>query len=64
MNAPALSANLRTQPLNAHTLENCAESADRMVPYCDTFNRSVVKLLSFYLQKGGAKRTEQDSEDM
>ncbi len=43
----------------AHTLENCAKSADRTVPYCETFNHSVVKLLSFYLQKGGTKRTEQ-----
>ena len=41
----------------AHTLENCAKSADRNVPYCETFNRSVVKLLQFYLQKGGAKKT-------
>lgn len=29
----------------AHTLENCAKSADRNVPYCETFNRSVVKRL-------------------
>lgn len=41
----------------AHTLENCAKSADRSVPYCDTFNRSVVRLLQFYLQRGGAKNT-------
>lgn len=41
----------------AHTLENCAKSADRNVPYCETFNRSVVKLLQFYLQKAGAKKT-------
>lgn len=39
-----------------HTLENCAKSADRNVPYRKTFNRSVVKLLQFYLQKGGAKK--------
>lgn len=43
----------------AHTLENCAKSADGMVPYCETFNSCVVKLLHFYLQKGGTKRTEQ-----
>ena len=42
----------------AHTLENCAKSADRLVPYCESFNRSVVRLLSFYLQKGGAKKSE------
>lgn len=41
----------------AHTLENCAKSADRNVPYCKTFNQSVVRLLQFYLQKGGAKKT-------
>lgn len=41
----------------AHTLENCAKSADRNVPYCETFNQCVVKLLKFYLQKGGAKKT-------
>ncbi|KAG9280288.1 hypothetical protein AMEX_G21 [Astyanax mexicanus] len=41
----------------AHTLENCAKSADRKVPYCKTFNQSVVRLLQFYLQKGGAKKT-------
>lgn len=41
----------------AHTLENCAKSADRRVPYCEMFNRSVVKLLQYYLQKGGAKKT-------
>ncbi|XP_062389624.1 uncharacterized protein LOC134078010 [Sardina pilchardus] len=41
----------------AHTLENCAKTADRNVPYCETFNRSVIKLLQFYLQKGGAKKT-------
>ncbi|KAG7455573.1 hypothetical protein JOB18_022097 [Solea senegalensis] len=41
----------------AHTLENCAKAADRNVPYCETFNSSVVKLLQFYLQKGGAKKT-------
>ncbi|TNN51963.1 hypothetical protein EYF80_037870 [Liparis tanakae] len=41
----------------AYTLENCAKSADRNVPYCETFNCSVGKLLQFYLQKGGAKRT-------
>ena len=41
----------------ADTLENCAKSADRNVPYCETFNRCVVKLLQFYLQKGGAKNT-------
>uniref|UniRef100_A0A8C4ASG7 Uncharacterized protein n=1 Tax=Denticeps clupeoides TaxID=299321 RepID=A0A8C4ASG7_9TELE len=40
----------------AHTLENCLKSADRNVPYCETFNCSVVKLLQFYLQKGGAKK--------
>ncbi|KAM7396176.1 hypothetical protein PAMP_019237 [Pampus punctatissimus] len=40
-----------------HTLENCAKSADRNVPYCETFNQCVVKLLKFYLQKGGAKKT-------
>ena len=43
----------------AHTLENCAKSADRAVPYCESFNQSIVKLLSFYLQKGGAKRIAQ-----
>ena len=41
----------------AHTLENCAKSADCNVPYCETFNRAVVRLLQFYLQKGGAKKT-------
>ncbi|MEQ2238833.1 hypothetical protein ILYODFUR_037359, partial [Ilyodon furcidens] len=40
-----------------HTVENCAKSADHNVPYCETFNRSVVKLLQFYLQNGGAKNT-------
>lgn len=43
----------------AHTLENCAKSADRMVPYCESSNRSVVKVLCFYLQKGGAKELSQ-----
>lgn len=41
----------------AHTLENCAKSADRQVPYCKMFNQSVVRLLQFYLQRGGAKKT-------
>ncbi|XP_077354948.1 zinc finger protein 862-like [Festucalex cinctus] len=41
----------------AHTLENCAKSADQSVPYCETFNRCLIKLLQFYLQKGGAKNT-------
>ncbi|CAM4554150.1 unnamed protein product [Leuciscus chuanchicus] len=43
----------------AHTLENCAKSADRAVPYCESFNQSVVQFLSFYLKKGGAKRIAQ-----
>lgn len=43
----------------AHTLENCAKSADRAVPYCESFNKSIVTLLSFYLKKGGAKRIAQ-----
>lgn len=43
----------------AHTLENCAKSADRAVPYCESFNQATVKLLSFYLKKGGAKRIAQ-----
>lgn len=42
----------------AHTLENCAKSADQLVPYCESFNRSV-KVLSFYLQKGSAKKSAQ-----
>ena len=33
------------------TLDNCAKSADYNVPNCETFNRSMVKLLKFYLQK-------------
>ena len=43
----------------AQTLDNCAKSADLMVGllYCEYFNCSAVRLLSFYLQKGGAKRT-------
>ena len=41
----------------AHTLENCTKSADHNVPYCETFNHSMIKLLQFYLQKGGAKKT-------
>ena len=41
----------------AHTLENCTKSADRNVLYCETFKRSVVRLLQFYLQKGWAKET-------
>ena len=40
----------------AHALENYAKSADPNVHYCESFNRSVVKLLQFYLQKGGAKK--------
>ena len=39
-----------------HTLENCAKLTDRNVPYCETFNCYVVKLLQFYLQKGRAKK--------
>lgn len=35
----------------AHTLENCLKSVDRKVPNCETFNRCVVKLMQFYLQK-------------
>ena len=41
----------------AHTLENCAKSVNRNVPYCEKFNGSVVKLPQFYLQKSGAKKT-------
>lgn len=41
----------------AHTLGSCAESDDCSVPCCETFNRSVIKLLQFYLQMGGAKNT-------
>ena len=39
-----------------HTLEDCAKSADHNVPYCKTFNCSVIKLLQFYSHKGGAKK--------
>lgn len=42
----------------AHTLENCAKSADRNVPSCETFNCSVIKLLQFYLQKETKKEKE------
>lgn len=41
----------------ARTLENFAKSADCSVPHCETFNRSVEKLLQFYFQKVGAKNT-------
>ena len=41
----------------AHTRGNCTKSANlQLLPYCETFNRSVVKLLQFHLQKGGAKK--------
>ncbi|XP_047659799.1 uncharacterized protein LOC113645605 [Tachysurus fulvidraco] len=42
----------------AHTLENCVKSADQGVSYCVTFNQSVVKLLQFYLFRGGAKNIQ------
>lgn len=42
----------------AHNLEDCAKSADSKVPYFDTFNHSVVKLLQFYLQKKVAELTK------
>lgn len=34
------------------------KSVDCSVPYCDTFNRPVVRLLQFYFQSGGAKSPE------
>ena len=47
---------LRQLAVVGDSLENCAKSADRNVPYCETLNRSVVRLLQFYLQKVGAKK--------
>lgn len=35
----------------AHILENCLKSAEHNIPYWETFNRSVVKLLQFLCKK-------------
>lgn len=43
----------------ARMLENCTKSSDRAVPYCESFNQSIINLLRFYLKKGDSKRIAQ-----